>query len=370
MSNTQKSKDKESDWKKIGPCLYRYRGGTYYALLKKRGKQIRQSLKTSDLELARRNLDKLRVKKQTADPILARRTLAQHRAIFEPLIGGAAQKVKDKKRYVGYLVEGWPKDAPEMIADILPSHVRAWLAPLRERYEAGTLNEIISVMRNFFDLAVDDGVIEVSPAVKIKYAKRPDKIRPTPTEEQFRAIVADIRAQKSNGHGSEDSADFVELAGTLGLGQAELSGIRRQDIDLEAGIIRVFRRKTSQQFTIPVFPDARAILERRLKAMPEDPEARLLPQKNCKAAIEGACRRLKFANFTPRALRRFHVTRSLRAGIDAPTIGNWQGHKDGGALVLKTYQAEVNLSHSLKMAAMLGPKPENVVELPTQQAAG
>jgi len=370
MGKLQKSKKQKSDWKKIGPCLYRYRGGTYYALLKKRGKQIRQSLKTSDLELARRNLDKLRVKKQTADPILVRRTLAQHRAIFEPLIAGAVQKVKDKKRYVGYLVEGWPKDAPEMIADILPSHVRAWLAPLRKRYEAGTLNEIISVMRNFFDLAVDDGVIEVSPAVKIKYAKRPKKIRPTPTEEQFRAIVADIRAQKANGHGAENSADYVELAGTLGLGQAELTGIRHQDIDLAAGIIRIFRRKTSEAFTIPIFPDARAIIERRLKAMPDDPEARLLSQKNCKAAIEGACSRLNLPNFTPRSMRRLHVTRALRAGIDAPTIGNWQGHQDGGALVLKTYQAEVNLSHSLRMAAMLAPKPDNVVDLPTQQAAG
>ena len=60
-------------------------------------------------------------------------------------------------------------------------------------------------------------------------------------------------------------------------------------------------------------------------------------------------------------MRRHHITRALRAGIDAPTVAGWQGHRDGGALLLRTYQAEVNLSHSLKMAAMLAPKPENVV---------
>ncbi len=53
MSKLQKSKATESDWKKIGLCLYRYRAGKYYALVKRRGKQIRYCLKTTDLEMAR-----------------------------------------------------------------------------------------------------------------------------------------------------------------------------------------------------------------------------------------------------------------------------------------------------------------------------
>jgi integrase len=243
------------------------------------------------------------------------------------------------------------------------------LKPFRDRLAPASVNLLISVARRFFDLAVADMVIDRSPVEGLKYAKRANPIRLTPTEEQFRAIVADIRAQLSNGHGADDSADFVELAGVLGLGQAELSGIRRQDIDLDAGIIRVFRQKTSQQFTIPIFPDARPIIERRLADLPEEPDTRLLPQDNCKKALEGACGRLKLPHFTPRSLRRYHITRALRAGIDAPTVAGWQGHRDGGALLLKTYQAEVNLSHSLKMAAMLGPKPDNVVEMPKAETA-
>lgn len=369
MSNTQKPKGKESDWKKVGPCLYRYKGATYYALVKNRGKQIRQSLETDDLELARRNLRKLRDKIENTDPSLARRTMAQHRDLFEKLITGKDSTTKNERRALRYLVEQWPSDAPVIISKIKPSHVQTWLKPFRDRLAPASVNLLISVARRFFDLAVADMVIDRSPIEGLKYAKRANPIRLTPTEEQFRAMVEDIRSQVSNGHGAEDSADFVELAGTLGLGQAELSGIRRQDIDLEAGIIRVFRQKTSQQFTIPIFPDARAILKRRLAAMSEEPEARLLPQDNCKKALEGACRRLKLPHFTPRSLRRFHITRALRAGIDAPTVAGWQGHRDGGALLLKTYQAEVNLSHSLRMAAMLGAKPENVVEMPKLQEA-
>ena len=46
-------KAEESDGKKIGPCLYRYLGGKYYALLKHGGKQIRRSLEmTTDVPRA------------------------------------------------------------------------------------------------------------------------------------------------------------------------------------------------------------------------------------------------------------------------------------------------------------------------------
>lgn len=364
MRNSQRSAGKKSDWKKVGPCLYRYKGGTYYGLVKNRGKQIRQSLETDDCELARRRLRELRQKIENTDPGLARRTLVQHRELFEALLSGKAKTIANEKRALRYLVEHWPSDAPTILGKIKPSHVSAWLKPFRDRLSPASVNLLISVARKFFDLAVEDRVIEQSPAERLTYLKRENPIRLTPTESEFRAILDDLRRQTFNGHGPFESADFVELAGTLGLGQAELSGIQRQHIDLNAGTIKIFRQKTSQHFTIPIFPDARPILERRLADMPNEPSARLLPQDNCKKALEGACRRLGLPHFTPRSLRRYHITRALRAGIDAPTIAGWQGHKDGGALILKTYQAEVNLTHSLKMAAMLGPKPDNVVELP------
>ena len=80
MSNTQKPKANESDWKKVASCLYRYKGQTYYALLKIRDKQVKQSLETSDREMANRKLRELRGKLEKTDPALARRTLAEHRA--------------------------------------------------------------------------------------------------------------------------------------------------------------------------------------------------------------------------------------------------------------------------------------------------
>src|SRR3954447_12723121 len=49
---------------KVAECLYRNGHGTYFALLKVRGKQIKRSLKTEDAALARRRLAEFRTKAQ------------------------------------------------------------------------------------------------------------------------------------------------------------------------------------------------------------------------------------------------------------------------------------------------------------------
>ena len=105
--------------------------------------------------------------------------------------------------------------------------------------------------------------------------------------------------------------------------------------------------------------------------MSNDPETQLLPHYNFRKALEGACQRLNLPKFEPRALRRFHITQALRAGVDAPTVASWQGHRDGGALVLRTYGDEVRMDHSQRMAKLLAPQPAggNVLEFPKEATA-
>ncbi len=45
--------------KRVGECLYRNVQGTYFALVKRHGKQIKKSLETQDPEIARRKLTDL-----------------------------------------------------------------------------------------------------------------------------------------------------------------------------------------------------------------------------------------------------------------------------------------------------------------------
>ena len=355
MTAARKSGKPEPDWKKIGPCLYRYKGLTYYGLVKHRGKQIRHSLETDDLALARRKLKDWRNDLELTDHTLADRTMKVNAEKFLPTVKGSAASLDNIQRHISKLLKDWP--GPLVISKIKKSDCQAWLAKYPDLRPA-TRNKMVRAARDFFKMAVEDGVIARSPMEGIKYEKPGGITRLTPNEHQFTAIVADLRSQKANGHGREDTADFVELAGRLGLGQAELTAIERQHIHLDVGTIQIFRKKTSEDFTIPIYPAARPIIERRLSAMPADPTARLLPQDDCKKGLESACKRLRYPHFSPRSLRRFFITSALRLGIDVATVAAWQGHGDGGALVLKTYGDTVKLEHSLKMAALFEPQIE------------
>ena len=46
------------------------------------------------------------------------------------------------------------------------------------------------------------------------------------------------------------------------------------------------------------------------------------------------------------------ITRAIQKGVDVKVIAEWQGHKDGGKLILGTY-SHVFDSHSNRMAQLL-----------------
>jgi hypothetical protein len=55
------------------------------------------------------------------------------------------------------------------------------------------------------------------------------------------------------------------------------------------------------------------------------------------------------------------ITRALQLGVDVKTIAEWQGHRDGGKLILDTY-SYVDAVHSENMARLItNQEPENVV---------
>jgi len=203
-----------------------------------------------------------------------------------------------------------------------------------------------------------------TPAAGLKYRKRSRPIRLTPTFEQFKAIVADIRSQRLNRE-AEQSGDFVEFIGLAGLGQAEVSALTRAHIDLEAGRLIVHRRKTDTGFSIPVYPQLRPLVEKLCNG--KEPNDRLFTINEARKALANACRRLSFPQFTHRSLRRMFITRAIERGIDVKVISEWQGHQDGGKLIFQAY-SHVRALHSERMARLMrDDEPANVVPMPQQE---
>src|SRR5260370_159354 len=137
-----------------------------------------------------------------------------------------------------------------------------------------------------------------APAAKLEARKREDPERLTPTFEQFEAIIASVRSQKFNGHGSDDSADFLEFMGLAGLGQAEASALTRGDVHFESDQISVLRRKTSKRFFVPIYPQVRPLLEKL--CVGKKHYEKLFALADAKKPLAGSCQRLAFPPYSQR----------------------------------------------------------------------
>jgi integrase len=351
-------------FRKVGECLYRYSNGVYYARFKADGKEIRRSLKTTDRDLARRNLAELKKQRQQIDCSQGKVTLRELTNRWLRTVQDFKPKTLEQKNYVAARIkEHWPTGTLVQVSKIKPSDCDLWLARCaqvsRKSFSASSRNAHVQILKEVFALALRDRIISDSPAAHLKYIKRQKPIRLTPTWEQFKAIIADVRAQVFNAD-AQDSADFLEFLGLAGLGQAEASSLRRADIDFEAARIITFRHKTSQGFAIPIFPQLRPLLERVCEE--KFNQDKIFKIANAKHALTNACRRLRFPPFNQRSLRRMFITRAIERGVDVKVIAEWQGHRDGGKLILDTY-SHVRPEHSQRMAQLMSfEEPENAVE--------
>jgi integrase len=349
-------------FQKVGECLYRYSSnGVYYARIKSGGKEIRRSLETTDPALARRNLRKLRNEQSQIDRSKSRLTLRELCDTYLKTIQHQKAKTIERKTYiVRRIKEEWPGGAAIQLGKIKPSDVQLWLA----RYNFGPVsrNVHLACVKEILNMAVADSVIPYSPATNFKAMKLEKPIRKTPTFGEFRAIVADIRAQRFSA-AAQESANFVEFIGLAGLGQAEASALHWRDINWQSGQIITFRHKTKFGFAIPLFPQLRPLLEKLKEKSGGSPNERVFSINNARKAIAGACRRVGLPAYTHRSFRRMFVTRAIELAVDVKTIAEWQGHKDGGKLILDTY-SHVNRAHSQRMAQLMtNGEPDNVIAL-------
>lgn len=65
--------------------------------------------------------------------------------------------------------------------------------------------------------------------------------------------------------------------------------------------------------------------------------------------MDKAAKKIGITRMTHHDLRHFFATICIESGVDIPTVSRWLGHKDGGALAMKTY-GHLRREHSLAQA--------------------
>jgi integrase len=326
--------------------------GNYYGLVKRRGKQIRRSLKTKDRQLAARRLAQFREKVSRLIGSSARAQVA-----FEELATRWYETIRlrlkpaSATRRLTSIRQLTPFFGKMPVRNIGPRECDEWTVWRGNEIAASTFNNERETLRAILGLAKRDGMLLENPADVTARRKLGKAKLVIPTREQFRKLVDTIRAMDCRAWAG---ADLVELLACSGMRLAEATALRWGEVDFSGDRFTVtggeVGTKNSEARTVPLFPGLRHLLERFRKSKPpESPEARVIEIATAKKAIASACREAGLPHFTHHSLRHYFISNAIEAGVDFKTIAAWIGHKDGGVLVAKTY-GHLRDSHSAEMA--------------------
>jgi integrase len=354
-SQTEAAKPDEGQlqFRKVAECLYRHEpSGNYYGLVKRRGKQIRRSLKTKDRQLATRRLVLFREKVARLSDLGARTQIT-----FDELANRWFETIRlrlkpaSAARRLTSIRQLTPFFGKMPVRNIGPRDCDEWTVWRGNEISASTFNNERETLRAVLNLAKRDGILLDNPAEVVTRRKLGKANLVIPTRQQFRTLLDTIRAMDRRAWAG---ADLVELLACSGMRLAEATALRWADVDFTGERFTVtggeIGTKNSEARTVPLFPGLRHLLERFRKCNPpESRDARIIQITTAKKAIVSACRAAGLPRFNHHSLRHYFVSNAIEAGVDFKTIAAWIGHKDGGVLVAKTY-GHLRDSHSAEMA--------------------
>lgn len=345
----------QAEFVKVAECLYRNpTSGTYFALVKRKGKQIRKSLRTTDRKQAERRLAEFRKQAAglTASPeerrtpfsALAQRWLKIHNVHLKPSSADRNVRcVKELDKTFGKLA----------VSEITTRHCEDWMASRGTGIAASTFNKDAIVLRAILDYAQRDGLILDNPARVVKRRKVVDKEIVIPTREEYAKLLEEIAKLDER---ARDSAKLVQLLALSGMRLGEAIRIVWREVDFEKGQFTVsggeVGTKNGETRIVPLFPRLRRFLEEIRPEGNEIGQERIVGIDSTKSAIQSACVAGGLPRFTHHSLRHFFVSNAIEVGVDFKTIAAWIGHKDGGILVAKRY-GHLRTTHSNTMALLL-----------------
>jgi integrase len=342
--------------------LLRHKSGRYYARAFANGKEVWKSLKTSHKSVAQARLAEfLKEHRQRASngngEVSAKMTFGQAAAIhLRNLDDNRSIKPRTRdywREVLAALLKSWPGLNAMEVRKITRTNCKEWARAYGKTASPTRYHNTLASLRHVLDVAVEAGVIYSNAAVVVKRAAVRGKEIALPSVEKFNALIEEMR----NGH-SRDSINCADLAAGLaftGCRIGEAREITWRDLDFQAGEIVV--RGDCQTGTknwdlrrVPLIPDARMLFQRILSEREGEPlDSKVFRVGECQKALDRACKKVGADRITHHDLRHLFATRCIESGVDIPTVSRWLGHKDGGALAMKTY-GHLRREHSIAQA--------------------
>ena len=356
-------KTAEKTWKTTRlQNLLRHKSGRYYARAFAGGKEVWKALKTSHFSVAEAKLaeflkDHRQRRKNAHGEASPKMTFGQAAAIH---LRNLDDNLRIKSRTRDYwrevlaaLLKSWPNLNETEVRKITQTDCKKWATAYAKEASPTRYNNTLSVLRHVLNVAIEAGVIYSNPAATVKRVPVRGKLISLPATDKFNALIDEMRAGHSRD--SHNCADLAEGLAFTGCRKGEASAIEWRDLDLNASELIVRGDATTgtknwEVRRVPLIPDARALFERMRSERPSEAlDTKVFRVGECQKALDRACKKVDADRITHHDLRHLFATRCIESGVDIPTVSRWLGHKDGGALAMKTY-GHLRREHSVAQA--------------------
>ncbi|HSI10941.1 MAG TPA: tyrosine-type recombinase/integrase [Chthoniobacter sp.] len=342
--------------------LVRHTNGRYYARLYRNGKEKWQSLKTKHFSVAEAKLAELQ-KEHREHPLAgfnpgnAKMTFGDASRMDEHRLDADTSLKRRTRKYWkeirASVAKSWPDLEKSELRRVTPIQCKEWAARYAADFSATRYNAAISLLRRVMEIGIENGIIYSNPAAGLKRKAPPAKKLELPTLAIFSAFIAEMRRGRSRD--SNNCADLAEGLAYTGIRIGEAGEVSRGDVNLVSGELRVSGdpvegTKNGEIRQVPLIPQARLLFARMLAGNPAgDKSEKIFKVRECQKAMDRAAKKIGMTRVTHHDLRHFFATVCIESGVDLPTVSRWLGHKDGGALAMRTY-GHLRREHSVAQA--------------------
>jgi integrase len=385
LAPTGAASNRGSEWRRSGvPGLYLRSNGNYYSRYSVNGRRTWRSLDTAVAEVARlrheRRRGELEVSRQSGGEINRDlRTLGALAGELRRQIDQSAISPRTKAGYRVWLDRleiNWPADFQTTLAR---SVTREAIVQLRNHlatraivkrgktesrgYRPAVVNQTLTALRLLLELAVKNHAIAATPfgqsgVIEGSLLMSPKTRRPElPSSEAMERLLSEVgrvpdleaiedpRMRSIRVEAAANAEEYCRFLAYSGLRRGEAAALRIEDDRGDTLVVRGTKTDSAYR-VVPVTPALRRLIDKIRSRRPGGP---MLAIKSARVPLQRACQRLGIAALTHHHLRHYFATVCIESGVPIPTVADWLGHCDGGALLIKTYR-HLRDRHSLEAA--------------------
>lgn len=211
------------------------------------------------------------------------------------------------------------------LPDVTSTHVELYTQHRLETIQPNSLHADCAWLRRFFEAALRAHHVRENPARGL--------ILPRRTRRQYHLPTADEAQRLLTATGDVTVRDMIALTALLGLRRGEVTTVRREDVDFDAGVLAIWQPKTRKRKYLPMTGPVIDLMRRHLTS--ETPAERTVfvnrrGRPYAPTTFWGHFRRARIAAGLPRVrphdLRHALATALLRGGEELSTVGAILGH--------------------------------------------